>query len=68
MFQQLIDGKGDRWRCYDDDRNLIYEGLMLGFDADSVSGFEPLDDFGTPDAGCTYIKWRDPDTGDWAIL
>jgi len=31
-------------------------------------GFEPLDDFGTPAAGCTSIKYKNPKTGAWEIL
>lgn len=37
---------------YDDDKNIIYEGMLYG----DYDGFEPLDDFGAPDAGCTMIK------------
>lgn len=48
------------FRMYDDDKNLYYEGVI----DDESSGLEPLDDFGTPNAGCTMIsiyqfaKWR----------
>ena len=37
---------------YDDDDNCYYEGMLYG----DYSGFEPLDDYGMPNAGCTYIK------------
>ena len=37
---------------YDDDHELYYEGTLFG----RYGGFEPLDDFGTPNAGCTMIK------------
>ena len=40
------------WVCYDDDHNAVYAGTMWG----DWEGFEPLDDFGTGDAGCTGIK------------
>jgi len=46
--------KAEQFRMYDDD-NLYYEGYILGFDYD---GFEPLDDFGTPNAGCTTIEYK----------
>tara|TARA_R110000803_G_scaffold59101_4_gene117467 strand:- start:3539 stop:3823 length:285 start_codon:yes stop_codon:yes gene_type:complete len=42
-----------RFRMYDDDGNPIYEGYITG----DFDGFEPLDDFGTPNAGCTAIKY-----------
>jgi hypothetical protein len=50
------------FRMYDDDGFLIYEGFS------SRIGFEPLDDFGTPNAGCTYIKYLSESTGGWGIL
>lgn len=37
---------------YDDDDNCYYEGMIYG----DYNGFEPLDDYGMPNAGCTYIK------------
>ena len=37
---------------YDDDDNCYYQGMIYG----NYDGFEPLDDFGMPNAGCTYIK------------
>lgn len=52
-----------RFKMYDDDRELYYEGLLIGGD-----GFEPLDDFGTPNAGCSYITYKDTDSGEWRIL
>ena len=41
-----------RFSMYDDDDNCYYEGMIYG----DYDGFEPLDDFGMPNAGCTYIK------------
>lgn len=41
-----------RFQMYDDDGNLYYEGTIYG----DYDGFEPLDDFGMPDSGCTTIK------------
>ena len=37
---------------YDEDGNLYYQGYIYG----DYEGFEPLDDFGMPNAGCTGIK------------
>ena len=33
----------------------------------NYEGFEPLDDFGTPYAGCTEIRYQQPD-GTWKTL
>ena len=41
-----------RFALYDDDGNCYYQGVIYG----DYSGFEPLDDFGMPNAGCTSIK------------
>lgn len=47
------------FRIYDDDGELYYTGLRTqtpdhdGFD----DGFEPLDDYGTPNAGATEIRY-----------
>jgi hypothetical protein len=41
-----------RFSMYDDDGVCYYEGMLYG----DHDGFEPLDDFGTPNAGCTSIK------------
>ena len=47
-----LKGKGVRFSLYDDDGILYYEGVIYG----DFTGFEPLDDFGTPYAGCTKMK------------
>lgn len=41
-----------RFSMYDDDNNCYYEGTIFG----DFDGFEPLEDFGTCNAGCTAIK------------
>jgi hypothetical protein len=41
-----------RFAMYDDDGECYYEGMLYG----DFCGFEPLDDFGAPNAGCTAIK------------
>jgi len=46
--------KGVTFQMFDDDMNLYYEGKIIG----DYDGFEPLDDFGMPNAGCTLI-WYD---------
>jgi hypothetical protein len=42
---------------YDDDSELYYAGKIWG----DFDGFEPLDDFGMPNGGCTQISLRDAD-------
>ena len=44
------------FRMYDDDGVHYYSSYLVGGD-----GFEPLDDFGTPNAGCTEIHYRNQD-------
>ena len=45
------------FRMYDDDGVLYYAGKIWG----DFDGFEPLDDFGMPSAGCTEIQLRGSD-------
>lgn len=47
-----ITGNATRFSMYDDDGECYYEGMIYG----DFEGFEPLDDFGAPNAGCTAIK------------
>jgi len=53
--------KSERFSMYDDDGECYYEGFFVG--DDSTNGFEPLDDFGMPNAGCTEIRYSNPNTG-----
>ena len=48
----LYRGDGEKFQLYDDDRVLYYEGRIVG----DYDGFEPLDDYGTPNAGATSVK------------
>lgn len=41
-----------KFRMLDDDRNVYYEGR-----ADRNGTFDPLDDFGEPNFGCTIIQY-----------
>ena len=50
------------FRMFDDDGVLYYEGVM----SDDCEGFEPLDDFGMPNAGCTEIRLLED--GKWVTL
>ena len=42
-----------RFSLYDDDHVCMAEGMIYG----DYDGFEPLDDFGTGNWGCTGIKY-----------
>jgi hypothetical protein len=65
--KNLAAGEGTRFRLLDGDGILYYSGRLLG-DAESEDGFGPLDDYGTPDSGCTTIQYLKPDTGKWETL
>ena len=50
------------FRMRDDDGITYYFGI-----SNLYATFYPLDEFGAPNAGCTYIEWKDP-SGTWRIL
>lgn len=52
-------GEGTKFKMLDDDGVWYYEGRYVG----DGSQFEPLDDFGTPDSGCTSIEYFE--NGTW---
>ena len=54
----------ERFIMKDDDGNLYYGGLIQGAD---YQGFEPLDDYGQPNAGATEIHYITAD-GNWEQL
>jgi hypothetical protein len=56
---QRRDVPSRRFRIYDDDGVFYYAGRIAG----EYSGFEPLDDFGEPNCGCTEIRYQDWVTG-----
>lgn len=62
-----IEGAEDAigFRMFDDDGELYYQGFLVGADA---TGFEPLDDFGRPNAGCTQIDHYDDAKRAWVRL
>jgi len=53
-----------QFRMLDDDKNVYYAGLSS--DCESESAFNPLDDLGMPDAGCTEIQYMR--AGKWETL
>jgi len=48
--ESITDNK-TAFRMHDDDGECYYKGYIFG----DFDGFEPLDDFGMPNAGCTKI-------------
>lgn len=50
---KLKAGEGSEFELYDDDGVLYYKGRLIG---DDVTGFEPLEDYGTPNAGAVNMK------------
>ena len=59
--ESITENKG-RFRMKDDDGIIYYHGEIYG----DYDGFEPLDDFGMPNAGCISIEYNEK--GEWKIL
>lgn len=57
--------KAKKFRMLDDDKNVYYEGYFVD-EFDRYTGFEPKDDFGEPNAGCTEIQFLEH--GAWNTL
>jgi hypothetical protein len=55
------------FQMLDDDGELYYTGVRAG-ESQYDDGFEPLDDFGKPNAGCTEIRYLNTATGEWVTL
>ena len=53
LTPEEIEKFGRVFKIYDDDGELYYTGKIIGGD-----GFEPLEDFGTPNAGATEIRYN----------
>ena len=51
-----------RFRMLDDDGAVYYEGFC------SRESFQPLDDFGMPNAGCTMIEYWNNENHKWEVL
>ena len=52
-LDRSIEDNPQRFSMWDDDGECYYEGIIFG----DYDGFEPLNQFGTPNAGCTGIKY-----------
>jgi hypothetical protein len=60
----LIKDHGQKFRMYDADGELYYSGRIIG----EYIGFEPLDDYGMPNAGCIDIQLFNNKTRVWETL
>lgn len=58
---EFIKKNGKKFRMLDDDGNIYYYGFIYHEpDSDSEDeGFEPLSDFGTPNAGAVHIEYKE---------
>lgn len=65
LDEKEIMKSGTHFKMYDDDKNLCYEGYVV--EDGGEEGFNPLDNFGEGNAGCTYIMLRSP-SGKYEIL
>lgn len=56
VLARLKKGEGVKFKLYDDDGILYYEGLQIEGDEGDEGTFAPLDNFGMPNSGCTELK------------
>jgi hypothetical protein len=54
-------------KLYDDDNELYFDGESNAIHKSSGPAFEPLD-WARYDSGCAYMKYKDPETGEWKVL
>jgi len=64
LMDKLRAGDGQKFRMFDGDGELYYTGRVVG----EFEGFEPLDDYGMPNAGCTEIHYKDFCGAGWQPL
>lgn len=72
LVDGLADGQGAVFMLSDDDHVPYYLGRLIRWPLETPGGdelddedlFGPLDDFGTPSAGCTTVHYLDP-YGNW---
>lgn len=68
---RLHAGEGEQFRMLDDDQIVYYHGRFIDdADAEDYRGeteFQPLDCYGTPNAGAVILQYRD-ETGTWNTL
>lgn len=63
---RLKAGEGVKFKMYDDDGELYYDGRYI--EENDSDEMEPLDCFGMPNAGCTSIKMKSAKTGEWEYI
>lgn len=75
LRRRLDHGVGARFRLRDDDDEVYYVGRIVWTgnttDVDSFPeevAFAPLDDYGTPNAGCTSIEYFHPASHTWLAI
>lgn len=67
LLARLAAGEGREFRIHDDDGELYYAGRIITRDEPGCQeDFGPLDDWGTPNAGATEIRYRA--NGKWETL
>ena len=62
LEKTLDSGIGVPFKMFDDDGEWYFDGIIAGI----YDGFEPLEDFGMPYAGCTEIHFRKD--GKWKAI
>lgn len=71
ILARLDAGEGEAFRMLDDDEIVYYHGRFIDdADAEDYRGeteFQPLDCYGTPNAGAVTIQYRN-ESGTWETL
>lgn len=68
-YETIIQDPSRRiFQLYDAQDVLRYEGYMVFNGDEQATGTEPLTEFGQPYAGCTKIRYRNIDSGEWEWL
>lgn len=68
LTSEQIREYGVEFQMLDGDDEVVYCGFVAwAVDYKAGDGFEPLDDFGRGNAGCTEIRYRDT-AGEWRTL
>lgn len=66
----LLAGEGQEFRMRFDEpveeEKPAYYGRYL--EEDDSDEFQPLDCFGTPNAGCAWIEYKNTETGEWEAV
>jgi len=61
-------GVGVSFKMYDGDGNHVYSGRIWHRKGKDHCEFQPLRDFGEPNFGCTEIRYRNAESGEWEAL